>query len=60
MEKKERPQDRYNREKTVTMGIRFVKATEKDILDKLTSVPNRSRYIKELIRADIKREKEQG
>ncbi len=60
MEKKERPQDRYNREKTVIMGIRFVKATEKDILDKLASVPNRSGYIKSLIRADIQREKEQG
>ena len=59
-EKKERPQDRYNREKTVVKSFRFVTATEQDILDKLDSIPNKSGYIKSLIRADIQREKEQG
>ena len=38
--KKERPQDRYNREKTTVIATRFVNATEKDLLDKLASVPN--------------------
>lgn len=57
VKKKERPQDRYNREKTTVIATRFVKETEKDLLDKLASVPNRSGYIKSLIRADIRREK---
>lgn len=59
VKKKERPQDRYNREKTTVIKTRFVNATEKDLLDKLASVPNRSGYIKSLIRADIEREKRQ-
>lgn len=32
---------------------------EKDILDKLDSVSNRSAYIKELVKADINRKKEE-
>jgi len=46
-------QAKYNKEKTVVVNVRLVKKTEKDILDKLGSVPNKSGYIKSLIRADI-------
>lgn len=45
---------------TVGVNIRFVKHTEKDMLDKLASVPNKAGYIKSLIRADIRREQEEA
>lgn len=56
MEKKERPQDKYNREKTVNISFRAMKNTEQDIIQKLESVPNKAGYIKTLIRADIEKE----
>lgn len=49
-------QTRYNKEKTQLLTIRLVKTTEKDIIEKLDSVPNKSGYIKSLIRADIEKE----
>ena len=57
MEKKETPQDRYNKAHTTSIAIRFVNHTEADLLDKLKSVPNKAGYIKNLIRADISKEK---
>lgn len=48
-----RPQEKYNREKTVVVNIRFVKSTEADILEHLERQPNKSGYIKSLIRADM-------
>lgn len=35
-------------------GIKVVKTTEKDIFEKLESIQNKSKYIKELIRKDLK------
>ena len=55
--KKERPQDRYNREKTKVYGFRAMESTESDIIQKLDSVPNKAGYIKSLIRDDIAKEK---
>lgn len=49
----ERPQDRYNREKTTVVNIRLVKSTEADIIAQLEKQSNKSSYIKTLIRADI-------
>ena len=51
----ERPQDRYNREKTTVVNIRLVKSTEADIIAQLEKQPNKSSYIKALIRADIEK-----
>ena len=48
-----RPQEKYNREKTVVVNIRLVKSTEADIIEQLERQPNKSGYIKSLIRADI-------
>ena len=56
-EKKECPQDRYNKSHTVSIAIRLMKNTEQDIIQKLDSVPNKAGYIKQLIRADIARDK---
>lgn len=57
MEKKETPQERYNREHTKTLHIRLMLNTEQEIIQKLESVENKSGYIKELIRADIAKNK---
>ena len=50
------PQDRYNKKSTKLYSVKVVRTTESDILAKLESVPNRSRYIKDLIRQDINKE----
>ncbi len=57
MEKKETPQDRYHKAHTKLFNIRLVTTTEQDIIQKLESVENKSGYIKDLIRADIARNK---
>nr|DAP10855.1 MAG TPA: hypothetical protein [Caudoviricetes sp.] len=56
-EKKETPQDRYHKAHTVSIAIRLMKNTEQDIIQKLDSVPNKAGYIKQLIRADIAKDK---
>lgn len=45
--------DRFNKEKTRCVLLRLNLSTDKDILEKLDSVPTKMGYIKELIRADI-------
>lgn len=45
--------DRFNKEKTKCVLLRLNLSTDKDILEKLDSVPSKMGYIKELIRADI-------
>ena len=44
---------KYDKEKTTFLGIRLINNTEQDIIEKLASVPNKSGYIKNLIRQDI-------
>lgn len=56
MEKKERPQDRWDRLNTRVYRIKVMTQTEQDILAKLESVPNKAGYIKRLIREDIQKE----
>lgn len=51
---------KYMAKKVKRMTIDIVTSTESDILAKLESVPNKSGYIKSLIRADIARGKENG
>lgn len=50
-------QQRYMNEKVYPVKINCVHNTESDIIDRLQSVPKKATYIKELIRADIAREK---
>lgn len=54
----ERPQDRYNKAKTTTVLLRLNKSTDTDVINALEQQPNKSGYIKALIRADIKIKKE--
>lgn len=46
-------QARYKAKNVKAFRFECIKTTEKDIIDKLESVPNKSGYIKSLIRADI-------
>ncbi|MGN0614190.1 MAG: hypothetical protein ACI4JB_09880 [Porcipelethomonas sp.] len=45
--------ERYDKAKTKMYAIKVIKTTESDIIEKLESVPNKSGYIKSLIRKDI-------
>ena len=54
----ERPQDRYNKTKTTTVLLRLNKSTDADVINALEQQPNKSGYIKALIRADNKNKKE--
>ena len=52
---KYRASARYDAEHTQRVYIKLNKKTDKDILEKLNSTGNKQGYIKNLIRADIKR-----
>lgn len=52
----ETPQDRWHKANTVNLSIRLMLNTEKDIIEKLNSVDSKAGYIKQLIRADIKKQ----
>ena len=43
-------QERYDRENTVFIGLKLNKKTDKDILDILTSVPNKQGFIKKILK----------
>ena len=43
----------WDRENKVMIHVPVMRRTESEILAKLESVPNKSRYIKDLIRRDI-------
>lgn len=45
----------YNRTHTNTYLLRFNHKTDKDIIEKLEKVDNKTAYIKRLIREDLKR-----
>lgn len=45
----------YNREHTNTYLLRFNHKTDRDIIEKLENIGNKTAYIKRLIREDMKR-----
>ena len=47
----------YDATTTVHISLKFNKNTDEDILEKLSEVENKQAYIKQLIRADISKEK---
>lgn len=51
--KPQKPQARYDKAKTKMYGVKVVIPTEHDVYEKLEQTPNKSGYIKALIRADI-------
>ena len=44
---------KYDKAHTTMISLKFNNGTDKDILEKLASVPNRQGYIKDLIRKDM-------
>ena len=44
---------KYDKTHTSQIVLKLNKGTDKDILDRLSEVPNKQGYIKDLIRADI-------
>lgn len=44
---------KYNARHTVPVLVRFNRRTEPELVDKITTVPNKSGYIKSLIKNDI-------
>lgn len=57
-ERKKTPQERYAEKYRKQFKLDCIITTEKDIIEKLESVPNKAGYIKSLIRADIEAHKE--
>ena len=45
--------NKFNKEKTKSVQLRLNLKTDKDIIEKLDSVPSKMGYIKQLIRKDI-------
>lgn len=54
-ESRTKAQAKYDAEHTTGIYLKFNNKNDADILDMLASVSNKQGYIKELIRADIKR-----
>lgn len=48
-------QKKYDVENTRQVHLKLNRRTDEDVLEKLDSVPNKQGYIKELIRADLKK-----
>lgn len=53
-ERKETPQSRYDKAHRIQIALNLNRGTDADILKKLSSVPNKQGYIKQLIRADLR------
>lgn len=53
IEKKLTPQERYDRANTTRYQLKLNNKTDKDIIQKLSSVKSKQGYIKECIRKDI-------
>lgn len=47
------PQAKYDKTHTTRITIKLNNGTDADILQKLSSIPNKQGYIKQLIRNDI-------
>lgn len=48
-------QKKYDAENTLQVHLKLNRRTDGDVLEKLDSVPNKQGYIKQLIRADLKK-----
>lgn len=58
-EAQKRARDKYNKEHYKVVNFKLNKETEKEILEHLEAQPNKQGYIKELIKQDMKKTKEQ-
>lgn len=51
--RKETPQDRWLAKNSIKLTIRFMAESDRDVIERLNSVPNKTDYLRKLIRADI-------
>jgi len=52
------PQTKFHKEKMTNFGIRFHNENDKDVIERLRTVPNKTDYIRQLVRADLNKSKE--
>lgn len=61
-EEAKKKKSKYNSERSkkvgVLMAFQFQKATDMDVVERIKSQPNKVGYIRDLVRADIEREKQ--
>lgn len=57
MECNKEAREKYLKNKTTSVAIRFMNNTESDLLEYLNAVDNKAGYIKALIRADMESQK---
>lgn len=61
-EEAKKKKSKYNSERnqlvSVRMAFRFQKATDMDVVERIKSQSNKVGYIRDLVRADIEREKQ--
>jgi hypothetical protein len=57
-ESQKRASAKYDASNTISMRLKLNVNTEVDIIDRLEKVGNKSGYIKQLIREDIRRERD--
>ena len=55
--RKETPQERYQKKYRVSFIVPMMKTTEADLIEWMKQQPNKSGYIKSLIRADMEKQK---
>ena len=51
---------RYEKKNILQVKVGFNRNTESELVERLEEEPNRARYIKELVREDVRRRKEEG
>lgn len=56
-EKKETPQQRYDKHNTTRYQLKLNNKTDADIIEKLSNVPSKQGYIKKCIRDDMSKER---
>lgn len=52
------PQDRWLAKNSIKLTIRLMVESDKDVIERLGSIKNKTDYIRQLIRADIESNKE--
>lgn len=56
LECNKRAREKYAKEKTTSVSIRFMNNTETDLLEYLNFMSNKAGYVKSLIRADMEKQ----
>ena len=57
--RKTTPQERYCKDKTISINVRFTKSTEADLIGHMGKQRNKAGYIKDLIYADMVKKEEE-